>query len=179
MYRLYLIIYLILCIIDSFIVRNLKKKALYKNAVDYAYNHSKKLVVVGSPNLDLIEGGLISYITENTFGPSYGCGDVCVDIQGCAKCNVSYTGDILDFLKKQGPDSCVLFSTGVFEFTGNYDDILQEMKRTCVRNFTEYYSPWNLTWYMYGCSSSNQCGLFKGYPKRVFWRNPFDFNGHI
>ena len=176
MLKLLLIIYTIVCIIDSFIVRNLKKKVLYINALKYASIHSKKLVVLGSPHLDLQTGGVISYVTEKTFGPSYGCGDVCVDIEGCRNCEVTYTGDILDFLKNQDDDECVLFSTGVLEFTDNYDEISKEIKRTCVRNFTDYYSPWNITWYTYGCSSSG-CGLFKGIPRRLFLTNPFKLSG--
>ena len=175
-----LVVYAILCIVDSFILRNLKKKALYRNAVEYTYEHAKKLVVVGSPNLELVDGGLISFVAENTFGPSYGCGDVCVDIQGCPKCDVSYTGDILDFLRQQEPKSCVLFSTGVFEFTNNYEEIRKEVERTCVRNFTDYYSPWNVTWYTYGCSTiSGRCGLFRGFPRRFFWTNPFNMSGEF
>lgn len=177
------LVYIIACIIDSFLLRNIKKKTLYRNAVRYASENDLKLVVVGSPSLDLQTGGLISYATEKTLGPSYGCGDVCVDIQGCPKCEVSYTGDVLDFLRKQGDSRCVLFSTGVFEFTDNYEEIAREIKRTCVRNYTDYYSPWNVTWYTYGCSSGSSgegsCGLFRGYPKRFFWTNPFDMSGKI
>ena len=91
------IIYATACIIDSFILRNIKKKLMYKNAVRYASDANLKLVVVGSPKLDLQTGGLISYATEKTLGPSYGCGDVCVDVQGCPGCDVEYIGDVLDF----------------------------------------------------------------------------------
>lgn len=117
-------------------------------------------------------GGVISYVTESTIGPVYGCGDMCVDIQGCPGCNKSYKGDILDYLKTKSPGSCVLFSTGVLEFTEHYDAINREMERTCVADFTDYYSPWNITWYAYGCAANNSCGLLKGMPKRVFWTNP-------
>jgi hypothetical protein len=182
--KIVLIVYAVLCVLDSFVLRNLKKKALYRNAVSHAYEHAKKLVVVGSPSLDLVEGGLISFVTEKTFGPSYGCGDVCVDITGCPKCEVSYTGDILDFLRGQDPGSCVLFSTGVLEFTDNYEEIRGEIERTCVRNYTDYYSPWNVTWFTYGCSTacstaSGACGLLKGFPRRFFWTNPFDMSGAL
>lgn len=168
-----LVLYLVCCCVDSLIVRNVKKKVLYSRAVRCASRSEKELVVLGSPHLDLQTGGVISYITEKTVGAVYGCGDMCVDIQGCSKCTKSYTGDILEYLKTRGPKSCVLFSTGVLEFTDNYDAISQEIERTCVANFTDYYSVWNVSWYAYGCSANNNCGLLKGMPKRVFWTNPF------
>ncbi|CAN0118856.1 unnamed protein product [Ectocarpus sp. 8 AP-2014] len=68
--------------------------------------------------------------------------------------------------------SCVLFSSGVLEFTSSFTQIKKEIERTCVANFSDYYSPWNLSWCAYGCAANNNCGLFKGLPKRVFWRNP-------
>ncbi len=166
-----LIIYTIICAIDSLILRNVKKMVLYKKAVRYSEHNNKILVVLGSPSSDFSTGGVVSYITIKTFGTMYGCGDICVDLQGCGTCERSYTGDILEFLSKQKDNSCVLFSTGVFEFTDKYEEIEKQIHRTCVKNFTDYYSPWNITWYSYGCSSSN-CGLLKALPKRVFWTNP-------
>ena len=163
------ILYFILCLLDSILVRNLKKKILYSRAVKLASSMNKELVVLGSPHLGLVDGGVISFVTEKTIGPVYGCGDTCVDIIGCNGCRKSYKGDILDYLRTRTPKSCVLFSTGVFEFTKNYEDIKKEIDRTCVANFTEYYSPWNITWYAYGCDSTNMCGLFKALPRRVFW----------
>lgn len=118
----------------------------------------KELVVLGSPHLDLQTGGVISYITEITVGAIYGCGDTCVDIQGCSKCTNSYKGDILEYLKTRSPKSYVLFSTGVLEFTEKYDAIKLEMDRTCVANYTDYYTAWTVTWYVYGCSANNRCG---------------------
>lgn len=175
--------YFSICIIDSFFMRNVKKRILYRNSIRFASENDLKLVVVGSPHLDLQDGGLISYATEKITGPMYGCGDICVDLKGCPKCRVSYTGDVLEFLREQNDSSCVLFSTGVFEFTDNYEEIYKEVKRTCVRNFTDYYSPWNITWYTYGCSPNSSgesvCGLFKGYPSRFFWTNPFNMSGKM
>lgn len=168
-----LLIYMVCCCVDSLIVRNVKKKVLYARAKRCALTLGKELVVLGSPHLDLRTGGVISYITEKTMGPTYGCGDVCVDIAGCSKCCKSYTGDILDFLKTKRPKSCVLFSSGVLEFTENFPGIKKEIERTCVANFTDYYFPLNITWFAYGCAANNSCGLFKGLPKRVFWRDPF------
>jgi hypothetical protein len=174
-WRILIVLYFVCCCVDSLIVRNVKKKVLYSRAVRYASKMKKELVVLGSPHLDLQTGGVISYITEKTVGAVYGCGDICVDIQGCSKCTSSYQGDILDFLKTKSPKSCVLFSTGVLEFTENFDAIRHQIERTCVANFTEYYSPWNITWYAYGCKSNNVCGLFKGMPRRVFWTNPIHY----
>lgn len=171
--KLLLIVYIVCCCVDSLIVRNVKKKVLYSRAKRCASRKGKELVVLGSPHLDLRTGGVISYITEKTIGPTYGCGDVCVDIAGCSTCCRSYTCDILDYLKTKRPKSCVLFSSGVLEFTQSFPDIKKEIERTCVANYTDYYSPWNITWYSYGCAANNKCGLLKGLPERVFWRNPF------
>jgi len=168
-----LIMYIICCCVDSLIIRNVKKRVLFARAKRCASRKGKELVVLGSPHLDLRTGGVISYITEKTIGPTYGCGDVCVDITGCPGCCSSYTGDILNYLKEKPPKSCVLFSSGVLEFTENFSAIKKEIERTCVANFTDYYEPWNITWYSYGCTTNNDCGLLKGLPRRVFWKNPF------
>ena len=170
-FHIILIIYLIICVIDSLILRNIKKRVLYRKAFEYAKTNNKVLVVLGSPSLDLSTGGVVSYVTVKIIGSVYGCGDICVDLEGCGTCENSYTGDILEFLSKQDDDSCVLFSTGVLEFTKNYEEIEKQIQRTCVENFTEYYSPWNITWYSYGCNSS-KCGLLQALPGRVFWTNP-------
>jgi len=166
-----IIIYILLCSIDSFIIRNIKKHVLYKKSVRYSQENKKTLVVLGAPKLGLTEGGVVSFVSGKITGNIYGCGDICVDIIGCESCRKSYSGDILDFLKTQKDNSCVLFSTGVLEFTERYEEIKQEIKRTCIKNFTDYYSPWNITWYTYGCGNS-KCGLFEALPNRVFWKNP-------
>lgn len=167
-----IIIYFILCFVDSFFIRNLKKYLLYKKAFSKAKKQNKKLVVVGSPHLSMGTGGVVGYVTEKIIGPIYGCGDVCVDLIGCLKCPESITGDILNYLRSQEDNSCVLFSTGVFEFVPNYKEIKKEIDRTCIENYTDYYSPWNITWYVYGCNSS-KCGLFVNSPNRVFWLESF------
>ena len=118
-FHIILIIYLIICVIDSLILRNIKKRVLYRKAFEYAKTNNKVLVVLGSPSLDLSTGGVVSYVTVKIIGSVYGCGDICVDLEGCGTCENSYTGDILEFLSKQDDDSCVLFSTGVLEFTKN------------------------------------------------------------
>jgi len=69
------ILYFILCLLDSIIVRNLKKKILFSRAVKLASSMNKELVVLGSPHLGLVDGGVISFVTEKTIGPVYGCGD--------------------------------------------------------------------------------------------------------
>ena len=168
-----LFVYIVCCCVDSLIVRNVKKKVLFERAKRCAAEMKKELVVLGSPHLGLRTGGVISYATEKTIGPTYGCGDVCVDFQGCHKCSKSYTGDILDYLRTKPAKSCVLFSSGVLEFTSSFTQIKEEIERMCVANFTDYYSAWNLSFYVYRCDANNKCGLFKGMPRRVFWRNPF------
>ena len=77
------IIYFVLCFIDSFIIRNIKKHFLYKKAVEKAKKENKKLIVLGSPHLSLSSGGVVGYITEkiilgfklpiNTFNSSRNC----------------------------------------------------------------------------------------------------------
>lgn len=172
-FQVFFMVYIICCFFDSFIIRNIKKQVLFSRAKQCALRMKKELVVVGSPKLDLQTGGVISYLTEKTIGPVYGCGDTCVDIQGCSGCETSYTGDILDYLKTRQAKSCVLFSTGVLEFTNRFQQIKKEIERTCVANFSDYYSPWNLTWFLYGCSANNHCGLLRGKPRRIFWNDPF------
>lgn len=130
--KIVIVVYIVCCCVDSLIVRNIKKKVLYSRAKRCAENNKVELVVVGSPNLDFRTGGVISNITEKTIGPVYGCGDCCVDFAGCSSCSKSYTGDVLEYLKTKSPKSCVLFSSGVLEFTESFPDIKSEIERTCT-----------------------------------------------
>lgn len=102
--------------------------------------------MLGSPHVDIAAGDVISYVTEKMVVVGYGCGDTCVDMLSCSGYSWSYKGDIIDYLKTRGPKSCVLSSTGVLEFTEKYDEIAQEIERSCVEIFTDYYSRLLASW---------------------------------
>ena len=69
----------------------------------------------------------------------YGCGDVCVDLVGCDKCEKSVKGDILNVLKKLPNNSHVIFESCVLEYIENSKKklILNEIKRVSGGLFFE------------------------------------------
>ncbi len=87
----------------TFAFRVRRRKIYYEMALKKAMSEKRYLVVIGDPN-----GAFVSN----------GCGDVCVDIHGCA-CPVSITADITKPLPLSA-DSAVVFVSCVLEYV---DDI--------------------------------------------------------
>jgi hypothetical protein len=77
-------------------------------AMERASALGRRLVVIGDP-----DAGLHTRLMR-----AYGCGDVCVDLNGCPRCPVTVVADIT-----KGPiadiadDSAVVFVSCVFEYT--------------------------------------------------------------
>lgn len=59
--------------------------------MEYSKKVHKPLMVIGSSFTDFM----------NSVYPVYGCGDVCVDLIRCGKCEKSYKGELIEVLKKK------------------------------------------------------------------------------
>jgi hypothetical protein len=84
---------------------------------------------------------------------AYGCGDLCVDINGCPLCPVTRTADITE-----GPvaglanDSAVVFVSCVLEYVSDPEAALYELQRIAgspANLFLVFVEPWTLTAALY------------------------------
>ena len=106
----------------------------YQAAQQQAALSGLPLVVVGAP-----DGGF-------TQGP--GCGDVCIDIEGCA-CPMQIKADITKPLPFDD-DSCVVFVSCVLEYVDDLDAAMLELVRISGgRLHIVGVEPWTLTAYLY------------------------------
>jgi len=123
---------LIFTILFEFVLgfyRNFRRANTYKKALQKSREVKKPLLVIGNPNSGFL-GSIKSY---------YGCGDVCVDLVGCDKCEKSIKGDILDVLKNLPDNSHVIFESCVLEYIEKPKKklILNEIKRVSNGLFFE------------------------------------------
>ena len=103
----------------------------------------RRLVVIGDP-----DAGMHTRLMR-----AYGCGDVCVDLNGCPRCPVTVVADIT---KKPIPniadDSAVVFVSCVFEYIAELDAALREVSRIAgspENLFVVTVQPWTLTARLY------------------------------
>ena len=100
------------------------QKRTYQAASRLAKQKGKKLVVIGDPR---------AKHTLNALLPMYDCGDCCIDLAGCSKCDkktVVMAEDVLQALKKLPDNSAVIYESEVLEYV-DYDivPVIEEMKR--------------------------------------------------
>jgi hypothetical protein len=81
---------------------------------------NKMLIVVGSPLR-----GLASQI----LGPSYGCGDLCVDANGCPTCATYLSGPVVDLLSRFADNSAVVYAADVIETAPDAAALLHQLAR--------------------------------------------------
>ena len=99
------------------------QKSVYARAAQRAQKVNKPLLVIGNPR-----GGWL-----NSLFPGYGCGDVCLDINGC-ECphddEVTHIkADLLTSLQRMQSNSMVSFESEVLEYVDDIEDVLNELKR--------------------------------------------------
>jgi hypothetical protein len=116
---------------------------LFLEAAQRAKALQRPLVVIGDP-----DAGMHTRLRR-----AYGCGDVCVDANGCAMCPVVRVADIT-----AGPvpgiadDSAVVFVSCVLEYVGDLAAALREVQRMAgdVENiYVVTVQPWTLTASLY------------------------------
>lgn len=79
----------------------------------------KELLVIGDPRAPG---------TLNSTLPGYGCGDVCLDLKGCA-CPNSIAADALQALRRMANNSAVIYESETLEFVPDIAPVVREMKR--------------------------------------------------
>ncbi len=125
------------------LIRFRERTAAFEMAMERASALGRRLVVIGDP-----DAGLHTRLMR-----AYGCGDVCVDLNGCPRCPVTVVADIT-----KGPiadiadDSAVVFVSCVFEYIAELDAALREVSRIAgspENLFVVMVQPWTLTARLY------------------------------
>ncbi|MHC4618510.1 MAG: hypothetical protein ACYTEQ_12245 [Planctomycetota bacterium] len=98
--------------------RHTNRERVYGAAQKRALAVGRPLVVVGDPDSGL----------HTSLRRAYGCGDACVDLNGCPTCVISHMADIQQRLPF-GDDSQVVFVSCVFEYVKNFDAAWNEIIR--------------------------------------------------
>ncbi len=97
-----------------------ERKRLFREAQARATATGRPLVVVGAPG-NGAHTGLIE---------AYGCGDVCVDLVGCAGCPVSVAVDLTrESVARVAPDSAVVYVSCVLEYVTDIAAAWREILR--------------------------------------------------
>ena len=103
----------------------------------------RPLVVVGDP-----DAGAHTRLVR-----AYKCGDLCIDLQGCPRCQVMQAADLT-----AGPvpgvadDSAVVFVSCVLEYVSDPEAALRELQRMAGSRenlFIVFVEPWSLTAALY------------------------------
>lgn len=120
----YLLLFIIILILNELVCAKIRLEAgskLYILAHKKADKLNRKLIVIGNPTASW---------KNKLWGPSYGCGDLCIDLAGC-ECddNQSERTQQLEVMQKLSnfpSDSIVIFESGTKHIVSGLD---KEMKR--------------------------------------------------
>lgn len=119
------------------------RRRLFAAAARRAYELGRPLVVIGDP-----DAGAHTRLVR-----AYGCGDLCLDLQGCPMCQVMQAADLT-----AGPvpgvvdDSAVVFVSCVLEYVSDPEAALRELRRMAGSQenlFIVFVEPWTLTAALY------------------------------
>ena len=125
------------------LIRFRERRAAFEAAVERASALERRLVVIGDP-----DAGLHTRLMR-----AYGCGDVCVDTNGCPKCPMTIVADITKGpIPELADDSAVVFVSCVLEYVTDLDAALREIARiagSADNVFVVTVQPWTLTARLY------------------------------
>lgn len=119
------------------------RRRAFEAATRRASALQRPLVVVGDPDAG----------AHTRLARAYGCGDLCVDVQGCPFCRVMQAADLT-----AGPvpgvadDSAVVFVSCVLEYVADPPAALRELQRMAGSQenlFIVFVEPWTLTAALY------------------------------
>jgi len=119
------------------------RRRAYEAAVRRASAAGRPLIVVGDPDAG----------THTRLVRAYGCGDLCIDLRGCPRCQVMQAADLT-----QGPiadiadDSAVVYVSCVLEYVADPESELRELNRMAGSPdnlFLVFVEPWSLTAALY------------------------------
>ena len=123
------------------IVRHQNRTTLYTQAEERAFKTGRPLVVIGSPS-----AGMHTAIVK-----AYGCGDMCIDLDGCAECPNHLQADITKPIPIVS-DSAVVYVGCVLEYVDDFNAAWDELERIAGspdNMFIATVQPWTLTAAMY------------------------------
>mgnify|MGYP001233728242 CR=1 FL=1 len=123
-------------------VRHNERTVAYAAANQRASTLGRKLIVIGDP-----DAGFHTRMMR-----AYGCGDVCVDLNGCPRCPVTVVADITQRVESVADDSAVVFVSCVLEYIRDMPAALSEILRMAGSRenvFLVTVQPWTLTARLY------------------------------
>jgi hypothetical protein len=118
-----------------------ERSSLFAAAVARAKALGRPLVVIGDPDAGM----------HTRLARAYGCGDVCVDLNGCPLCPVAIAADITKPLPF-ADNSVVVFVSCVFEYVDNVEAAYAELLRVAGSPdnlFVVAVQPWTITAHLY------------------------------
>ncbi|MBL9105116.1 MAG: hypothetical protein JNL82_29490 [Myxococcales bacterium] len=119
------------------------RRRIFDAAARRASQLGRPLIVVGDPDAGMHTG----------IKRAYGCGDMCIDKNGCPLCTVTKVADLT-----KGPidgiadDSAVVFVSCVLEYVADPEAALRELRRIAGSPdnlFLVFVEPWTLTAALY------------------------------
>jgi hypothetical protein len=120
-----------------------QRRRAFAAAARRASELGRPLIVVGDP-----DAGAHTRLVR-----AYDCGDLCIDLHGCPKCQVMQAADLT-----AGPvpgvadDSAVVYVSCVLEYVSNLEAALRELNRMAGSPhnlFLVFVDPWSLTAALY------------------------------
>lgn len=125
-----------------------ERRRLYALAQRRAAETGRRLVVIGAPDAGL----------HTRLLPAYGCGDVCVDLQGCPACPVSETVDLTRGQTTVADNTAVVFVSCTLEYVSDPAAAMREVQRMAgdaSNVFLVTVQPWTLTGILYPAAVSH------------------------
>lgn len=131
------------------LLRKQRARQVFQQAEARAKATGKKLLVVGDPRASL---------KNRLFGTDYGCGDQCVDLNGCGVCpSKSVSKDLVTHLNTLSTSSLVVFESCTLEYVPDRAEAEAELLRVSGGDvFSVRVSPLSLFYWTRGL------GLFRG-----------------
>ena len=124
------------------LIRFRERSLAFRTAAERADALGRRLIVIGDP-----DAGFHTRLMR-----AYGCGDVCVDMNGCPRCPVTVVADITKKIPGVDDDSAVVFISCVLEYVVDLNTALAEILRIAGSNdnvFLVFVQPWTLTARLY------------------------------
>lgn len=116
--------FVVIFLFDLVLRRNYRRYVYYQAAQQLSQDVSKPLLVVGANDLGGVSGSISSALEL------YGCGDRCIDIQGCRECPGSADKQrIEDVLPLLPTNSHVIYLSCVLEYVDSVANVTQELFR--------------------------------------------------
>lgn len=142
-----ILILIVLSILYKLFYENYKGVKLYEEAQKSANKQNRQLLVLGSPTS--LSGKFIKLFTN-----TYGCGDICIDMNGCEGCSKSIAKKVEDVLYKYESNKYVIFESGLLEVVDKdkLEYIIQEMYRLAGKKeniYGRHYIQNNKPYYKY------------------------------